>query len=65
MTEDLDRRIRGLAEAKGRSYSAVVADLLEQRLDDPLPYEGAGTGPRDLGRNAERYLDRIASESRR
>jgi hypothetical protein len=62
MTEDLDRRIRALAKAKGRSYSAIVADLLEQRLDDPLPYEGIASGPRDLSRSAERYLDKQSRE---
>jgi hypothetical protein len=65
VTEDLDRRIREIAASKGRSYSAIVADLIEQRLDDPLPYEGAGAGPRDLARNAERYLDRQAAERKR
>ncbi len=64
VTGDLDRRIRALAEAKGLSYSAAVARLVEQGLDDPLPYEGAATGPRDLARNAERYLDRQVRESR-
>lgn len=64
ITDDIDRRVRALAAQKGRSYSAMVADLLERGLHDPLPYEGAGSGPRDLARNAERYLDRQASEGR-
>lgn len=65
LSEDLDRRLRALAARKSRSYSAVVADLLEARLDDELPYEGAGSGPADLASNTERYLDRLARERRR
>lgn len=62
LSEDLDRRIASMAAAKKRSYSAIVADLLEGRLGDPLPYAGAGAGPGDLAENAERYLDRQVSE---
>jgi hypothetical protein len=65
LTDDLDRRIRAVAAAKGKSYSAVVAELLEARLDDPLPYEGAGSGPRDLSENIDRYLDKQFSERKR
>ena len=65
MTDDLDRRIKAIAAAKGKSYSAVVADLLEGRLSGPLPYAGLGAGPGDLSENIEEYLDREFSERKR
>lgn len=65
LTDDLDLRIRDLAVANGRSYSSTVTDLLEEKLDDVLPYAGTGKGPRDLSKNAERYLDRQVRERAR
>jgi len=64
MTDDLDRRISAMAAAKGKSYSAVIVDLLEGRLGDPLPYEGAGSGPGDLSENVDRHLDEQLSKRR-
>ena len=66
MTEDLDRRIAAVAARLGKSYSACVTDLLEARLDDPLPYEGIATdGPTDLSTNVDRYLDKQFAKRRR
>ncbi len=65
MTDDLDRRLSALAAKKGKSYSAVVSELLESHLDDPLPYAGLGAGPGDLSENIDRYLDKQFSKRKR
>jgi len=63
MTEDLDRRIRRVADERRISYSAAVAELIQDRLDEPLPYEGGDwSGPGDLAENVDKYLDRLVAE---
>lgn len=57
MSPDLEDRVRRLAEERGRSFSAVVGELLEQATGrEPLPDEAAGDGPADLSTNVDAYL---------
>jgi hypothetical protein len=56
----LDREVREVA-GDGESFSAAVTRLIEEGLraigEGKAPsYIGSGEGPRDLGRNVERYL---------
>ena len=56
----VDQKILKLAEEEG-SYSAAVARLVEEGArregNATRPsWIGSGEGPRDLGRNAEKYL---------
>ncbi len=62
--DSIEARARELAK-EGESFSATVARLIEagaratSRRKRP-GYVGTGEGPEDLGRNAERYLRRLA-----
>jgi hypothetical protein len=54
------------AAQSGESFSATVSRLIVQgaeRANGPRApsYVGAGEGPTDLGRKAERYLQTLAS----
>jgi hypothetical protein len=56
----VDEKIRKIAEEEG-SYSAAVARLVEEGAKragktERASWIGSGEGPRDLGRNAEKYL---------
>ena len=65
--DSLDARVRELAK-EGESFSATVARLIEvgaMATSGPKRpgYVATGEGPKDLGRNAERYLRRLARTS--
>jgi hypothetical protein len=60
LSASVDEKIRKVAEDEG-SYSAAVARLVEEGAkrtgkNDRPSWIGSGDGPRDLGRNAEKYL---------
>lgn len=64
--ESTDSLVRELA-ADGESFSAAVTRLLEAGAaatsGNRIPsYVGVGSGPKDLGRNHEKYLRDLFSE---
>jgi hypothetical protein len=65
LPESVETIAREAAES-GESFSATVSRLIVQgaqstRGPKPPRYVGAGEGPSDLGRAAERYLDQLVS----
>lgn len=63
LPDSVEALARELAE-EGESFSATVARLIEAgaraiRGRRPPSYVGAGEGPEDLGRLAERYLREV------
>ncbi len=57
-------KLRSLSEREGRSISALVREILTERLgtgaaraaDRLAEVEGVAEGPEDLGRDHDRYL---------
>jgi hypothetical protein len=65
LPETVETIAREAAES-GESFSATVSRLIVQgaqstRGPKPPRYVGAGEGPSDLGRAAERYLNQLIS----
>lgn len=65
LPESVDSLVREMAE-EGESFSAAVARLIDSgaralRSGKRPSYVASGTGPGDLGRKADEYLERIAA----
>lgn len=65
LPDSVDSLVRALAH-EGESFSAAVTRLIEAGASSlggrrRPSYVGSGDGPRDLGRRAEAYLEKLVS----